>query len=80
MNYKLFCDVETIKGFTCVIPMLESVQILSKYAQNRKMFICDFVRRVKLCQANLHKKYCDEEKKYSCTNFPLISKLHQPYP
>ncbi len=62
VNYELFCDVESVMGLTCAILMLEFVQILSKYVQNRKMFIRDFVKRVKLCQANLHKKYCDEEK------------------
>jgi len=69
VNYELLCDVETIMGFTCVIPMVEFVQILSKYVQNWNMFIYDFVIIVKLCQVDLHKKYCDEEKKYNYTNF-----------
>lgn len=69
MNSELLCDVETIIGFICVIPMVEFVQILSKYVQNWNMLIYDFVISVKLCQVDLHKKYCDEEKKYSCTNF-----------
>jgi hypothetical protein len=56
-------------GFICVILMLEFVQILNKYAQNRKMFVCDFVNNVKLCQVDLHKKYCGEDHKYSCTDF-----------
>jgi len=34
MNSELLCDVETIMGFICVIPMVEFVQILSKYVQN----------------------------------------------
>jgi hypothetical protein len=29
-NYELFCDVETMMGLTCVLPMLEVMQSLSK--------------------------------------------------
>jgi hypothetical protein len=43
INYELLCDVETIMGLTCVLPMLEVVQSLSKFAQNKDTFICDFV-------------------------------------
>jgi hypothetical protein len=35
------------------------------YIQNQKMFICDFVIHVKLCQVEIHNMYCDDEKKYS---------------
>jgi hypothetical protein len=48
-NYELLCDVETIMGLTCVLPMLETMQSLSKLAQNRDAFICDFVLAMKLC-------------------------------
>jgi len=30
-------------GLTCVLPMLEAMQGLNKCAQNKDMFICDFV-------------------------------------
>ncbi len=49
-NYELLCDVETIMGLTCVLPMLEVVQSLSQLVQNKDTFICDFVSVVKLCQ------------------------------
>jgi hypothetical protein len=41
-NYELLCDVETIMGLMCMLPMLEVMQSLSKLAQNIKCFICDF--------------------------------------
>ncbi len=31
-NYELLCDIETIMGLTCLLPMLEALQGLSKYA------------------------------------------------
>jgi len=33
-SLELFCDVEVFLGLTCIIPMLELVQGLSKVAQN----------------------------------------------
>jgi hypothetical protein len=42
-NYELFCDVKTVMGLTCVLPMSEEVQNLNKLAQNKDCFICDFV-------------------------------------
>ncbi len=36
------------------------------------MFVCGFVNNVKLCQVDLHKKYCDEDNKYNCTNFSSL--------
>jgi len=64
-NYELLCDIETIMGLTYLLHMLEALQGLSKYAQNKKTFICDFVGSVKLCQVDLHNMYCNEKKKYN---------------
>jgi hypothetical protein len=46
-NYELLCDVETVMGLTCVLPMLEAMQSLNKLVQNKDTFICDFVSTVK---------------------------------
>jgi hypothetical protein len=52
-NYELLCDVETMMGLTCVLPMLEVIQNLNKFAQNRYYFIFDFMAIVKLIQIDL---------------------------
>ncbi len=59
-NLELFCDVEMFLGLTCIIPMLELVQGLSKFAQNWNIFICNFVAIVKKCEAQLNQMYCDQ--------------------
>ncbi len=61
-NHELLCDVETIMGLTCVLLMLEVVQNLSKLAQNRDTFICDFVSTVMLCQFEIYTMYVNLEK------------------
>jgi hypothetical protein len=35
VNYELLCDIETVMGLTCLLPMLETLQGLSKYAHNK---------------------------------------------
>jgi hypothetical protein len=37
--YELLCDVEIVMGLTCVLLMLEVVQSLSKFVQNKDTFI-----------------------------------------
>jgi hypothetical protein len=56
-DYELFCDVKTMMGLTCVLPMLEEVQNLNKLAQNKNCFICDFVATIKLIQVDLYNLY-----------------------
>jgi hypothetical protein len=62
INYELLCDVEAIMGLTCVLLMLETMHSLSKLAQNKDFFICDFVSIVKLCQFEIYTMYVDLEK------------------
>jgi hypothetical protein len=52
-NYELLCDLETLLGLTCVLPLLEAMQALSKFAQTQTTFICDFIFQIKVCQSNL---------------------------
>ncbi len=48
-NLELLCNIEVFLGLTCIIPMLECVQSLSKFAQTHDAFICDFVVVLKNC-------------------------------
>jgi hypothetical protein len=34
-NYEVLCDVKIIMGLTCMLPMLEVVQSLGKFVQNK---------------------------------------------
>jgi hypothetical protein len=68
-NSELFCDVKTMMGLTCVLPMLEEVQNLNKLVQNRDCFICDFVATVKLAQVDLYNLYVNHEQHFSHDQF-----------
>ncbi len=43
----------------CVLPMLESIRALTKFAYVRDVFVCDYIINVKICQVNLYKMYND---------------------
>jgi len=60
--YELFCDVETMMGLTCVLPMLEAMYNLNKLAQNKDCFICDFVATFQLTQVDFYNLYVDLSK------------------
>jgi hypothetical protein len=68
-NYELVCDVETMMGLTCVLPMLKVVQSLNKLAQNKDCFICDFVVVMKLIQVDLYNLCVDTECRFSHDQF-----------
>jgi hypothetical protein len=68
-NYELFCDVKTMMGLTCVLPMLEEMQNLNKLAQNKYCFICDFVAIVKHIQVDLYNLYVNPEQHFSQDQF-----------
>ncbi len=48
-NVVNLCDVGTILGLPCVLPMLEYVNALMKFAQARNVFIFDYIVVVKIC-------------------------------
>jgi hypothetical protein len=52
-KYELLRDPKTLLGLACVLPLLEAMQALSKFAQTQTIFICDFIFQVKVCQFDL---------------------------
>jgi hypothetical protein len=41
VNYELLCNVENFLGLTCIMPLLEVVQGLSKFSQGHQILICE---------------------------------------
>ncbi len=38
-NYELLCDIEMLLGLACILPCLETMHKLSKFAQDRDTII-----------------------------------------
>jgi hypothetical protein len=69
VGLELFCDVEMFLGPTCIIPMLEFVQGLSRFVQNQHIFICNFVVVINECEVQLYQTYCDQYTMYGQNEF-----------
>jgi len=50
------CDLHML-GFFCLLPLLEAMNALIKFAQGRDVFICDFVAIIKIYQTNIYMMY-----------------------
>jgi hypothetical protein len=77
-NLELLCDIEVFIGLTCIIPMFECVQSLSKFAQTCDAFICDFVAILKSCVEDLYCMYCNEQARYGLKDFNQFLNTIEP--
>jgi hypothetical protein len=72
---EFLCDVKVVLGFMCIMPMLEVVHDLIKFAQKNDTFVCDFVGVMKMCCAHLHTFYFGPKKKYIDEQFKGFTNL-----
>jgi hypothetical protein len=68
-NLSSLCDVHTLLAFPYVIPLLESVDSLVKFAQSPNAFVSDYVAAVKICQAEIYEMYVDTTTSFQPTHF-----------
>jgi hypothetical protein len=68
-NFELFFYEEIRLSFPCVLPLLEAMQALSKFAQTQIIFICDFIYLAKLYQFGLQEIYCELKKMFLFKHF-----------
>lgn len=55
INLVNLCDVNTILGLPYVLLMLESINILIKFAHNKDVFVCDYIAIIKFYQVDIYK-------------------------
>ncbi len=58
-NLGLLCEIHLLLGLACVLPLMESMQSLFKFAHKKDIFICDFITMMKVCQDQLYTLYHD---------------------
>jgi predicted RNA-binding protein YlxR (DUF448 family) len=56
-NLQKLLNLEFIIALHCILPLLELVHTLIKYAQGRGVYICDFVEAIKMCKDKLYELY-----------------------
>ncbi len=63
-NVQKLLDIELIFGLHYILPFLELVHMLIKYAQRQDVYICDFVEAIKMCKSKMYELYNDLECKF----------------
>ena len=60
-NYEFLCNVGTFLDLSCVMPLLESVTSLMKFAQSNYIFVSDYIASIIICQGKLYMMYDDPD-------------------
>jgi len=76
-NLDLLCDLELVLGLPCILPMLEVVLTLIKYAQRWDVYICEFFDTMKSTKAELYHFYVNPLYKYDDSAFNEFSTVHE---
>jgi hypothetical protein len=74
-NLNFLSNVEFIFRLPCIFSMLECVHTLIKIAQNKDVFMCDFVEFVKLAQQKLYRFLYDPYAKYENLAFDEFNSI-----
>ncbi len=64
-NLGLLCNIHLLLGLVCVLPLMENIQSIFKFAQRKDIFICHFIATVKVFQGQLYTLYCDTTSSYT---------------
>jgi len=75
LTFNLLCDLHTLLTLSYLLPLLKVVNILIKFAQGKNIFICNFVTKIKICQANIFMMYFDPFTSYQHEHFQVFVTL-----
>jgi hypothetical protein len=70
-------DVEVLLAFHCLVPMLEIVNRVIKWAQDRDIYIVDFISGVKDCTSLLYRYFVDPSTRYQVDIFKSYIQLQE---
>ncbi len=64
VNFKLLCDVNLFIFLFDLMPMLETIHPLIKFAHKQDVFVCDYVVAINICYGQLYFYYSNHAMKY----------------
>jgi hypothetical protein len=74
-NFEALVDVEVLLAFHYLVPMLEIVNRVIKWAQDRDVYIVDFILGVKDCTSLLYRHFVDPTTRYQVDIFKSFIQL-----
>jgi len=75
LNYEHLCDIHILFRLAYILPLLEFMHALIKFAQSRNVFVCDLVATIKVCQGDVYSMYYDQTSKFTINNFWAFKSL-----
>jgi hypothetical protein len=74
-NYEHLCDFQTLLGLAYILPLLESMHALIKFAHMRIIFVCDLVVVIKVCQGDIYNMYLEQNSNFTTDIFWAFKSL-----
>jgi hypothetical protein len=71
--YYLLVDVKCLLSMAAIVHLFEKVESLMKFVQNRDVFVCDFVARMKALQLQLQHLYVNDGTRFGGDDFSLLT-------
>ena len=68
-NFDMLVDLEVILAFHCLVSMLEMVNKVTKLAQDRNIYVVDFIHGVKHCTSLLYRHFVDPSTRFQIDIF-----------
>jgi hypothetical protein len=68
-NFDMLVDLEVMLAFHCLVPMLEMVNKVIKWAQDRDIYVVDFIEGVKHCTSLLYRYFVDPSTRFQVDIF-----------
>jgi hypothetical protein len=53
-NLLNLCNIDTILGLLCVLPILEFGNALINFVYGKNVFVCDCIATIKMCKVDLY--------------------------
>ena len=63
-NFDILVDLEVMMAFYYLVPMLEMVNKVIKWAQDRNIYVVDFIEGVKHCTSLMYRHFVDPSTRF----------------
>ncbi len=73
LNFNLLCDFHTLLALSCMLPLLEAMNVLIKFVQGKDVFICNLCSKDQnLSNWPFHMMYSNPVTSYQCEHFQVF--------
>jgi hypothetical protein len=74
-NYEHLCDLQILLGLAYILPLLESMHVLIKFAHMSDVFVCNLVVAIKVYQGDLYNMYLEQSLNFTIDTYWAFKSL-----